>query len=101
MIIDVISLWIGRIFIWSLMLGISFSILYGLFRQREMTKIYFRALCYDLLSNKFPKEKHKVDIRVGRRWYVDYKDKYIEWEIKSIEPKTRKISIWTKIFGWL
>ena len=82
--IDIISLWIGRIMLGTilfLLFSVACYYIIGNFTERY---IEVKAIAYALLSNlKNIKNKglsSKANIRVGRKWYVTLKGKTYLWE---------------------
>ena len=87
MLIDIIFIWTGRIFIFTIAWAIiCFCLIYS-FEKLAQINVYFKALIYHIISKKkfADKVRDKVDIRVGREWMTKYKGKWITWKITKIE----------------
>lgn len=87
--IDIISLWVGRIVLGTiLLLGISIA-WYYIIRNLSNSHLEVKALSYAIGSNlKYVKKQglsSKIDMRVGREWYINFKGKRYLW--KCIEEE--------------
>ena len=88
MLVDIVALWMGRILLFSLGLFFIAWTWYLIINKLANSNIYFKALCYHLLSERKEVEsevKNKIDMRLGRRWLVKYKKSWYTWELVKIE----------------
>jgi len=85
-IIDKISIITGRILFFVIAIALIIFLIQWCVRRLEMYDVYFKALCYHILSkqNRFAHVRNKIDLRKGRRWSTKYKKKDITWEIVKI-----------------
>ena len=91
MIIDTFSLLVGRIIIGTvLLLGLSIA-WYYIIRNFSQHYLEVKALSYAIGSNLKHVKKQglssKIDMRVGREWFITYKNKTYLW--RCVEVKER------------
>ena len=90
--LDVISLWVGRIIIFSLfVLFISFC-WYKIVRYLSNGLIEVKAIGYAIGSNLKMVKNNKsllsqITMKKGRQWYIKYKGKTYLWECVEEENK--------------
>lgn len=89
MIVETISLWLGRIFVWSLLIATPIYFIYWSINKYSIFSIGFKALIYHISSfnrNLVHKDNaHKVKMQLGRKWWVRHKNKWYLFECTKIE----------------
>jgi len=83
--IDKIIYGIGLTFIISILILLISICWYFIIRNLSQGHVEIKALCYAIISNmkgyKLNKSlTSKIDMRVGRKWFIKYKNKWYEWE---------------------
>ena len=90
--IDTIALWIGYIFLGSIVLfGLSF-VWYYIIRNTFQMRIECKAIGYAIASNMRLYRKNKnittqTTMSVGREWYIHYNGKNYLWKCIGVEDK--------------
>ena len=87
LLIDFVSIWLDRLFIYCFALFCIIAMIDYVFRKFESHNVYFRALCYYVLSKKIKLKEDKFNMNVGTNWYTKFKGKWLKWEIVEIKDE--------------
>lgn len=91
MILDEIAVWIGRVFIWSLIIASILFVWYWTINKLSIIYVGTKALIYEMYSlivvSVTKEMRDKVRLKKGRIWYTVYKGKVYTWKCIEVKEK--------------